>query len=112
MSGAGKKLFLPENRLVSPEELYRYFETGEVRRMDPEKDRLLLENIARHAPGTKGRAALRRLGLSEPPPPNPDYVSDGVFDERYWILDEQIRQTEEIMGWYDRMQAVVPSWYA
>ena len=99
MSATGKKLFQTENRTLEPEQYYLLFSTGEVRHLHPEKDRLLLGNIARNAVGTQQKAALRRLGLTEPPPPNPDYVSDGLFDESYWILDEQIRQMEEMADW-------------
>lgn len=96
MGTIGRKLFQIENRGTEPEHYHLLFSAGEARRLDPEKDRLLLENIARNALGTLQKAALRRLGLTEPPPPNPDYVSDGQFDESYWILDEQIRQMEEM----------------
>ena len=99
MSITGKKLFSPEKLSLTPEEYFHLFSAGEVRRMNPEVDRLLLENIARHAVGTRQKAALRRLSLTEPQPPNPDYVSDDLFDESYWILDEQIRQMEEMADW-------------
>ena len=92
----GKKLFQPEYHSVEPEEMYLLFSAGEARHMDPEKDRLLLENIARNAMGTEQKAALRRLGIDHAPPANPAYVSDDVFDEKYWILYEQIRRITQM----------------
>ena len=92
----GRKLFAPAGGSLDPETLYLRFSAGEVRHMDPERDRLLLENIARHARGTEQRAALRRLGRCEPPPPDPACVSDGIFDESYWILDEQLRKLDKL----------------
>lgn len=96
MGTIGRKLFQMENRGTDPEQYYLLFSSGEVLHLDPTRDRLLLENIARNAAGNRQKAALRRLGLTEPPPPNRDYVSDDLFDESYWILDEQIRQMEEL----------------
>ena len=47
------------------------------------------------------------------------YISSNALSSIPWAIPfgegeirTMIRQTEEIMGWYDRMQAVVPSWYA
>ncbi len=47
------------------------------------------------------------------------YISSNTLSSIPWAIPfgegeirTMIRQTEEIMGWYDRMQAVVPSWYA
>ena len=96
MGAIGRKLFQSDKRGTELEALYLLFSSGEVRRMDAQRDRLLLGNIARHAPGTEQKAALRRLGLTEPPPPNPDSISDELFDERYWILSEQIVQLTEM----------------
>ena len=92
MSAAGRKLFQVENHGARPEEYFYLTALGELRCMDPDKDRLLLENLARNAPGTMRKAALRRLGLTELPPPNPEYISDDLFDESYWVLREQILQ--------------------
>ena len=49
----GKKLFLPENHMICPEEMHFLFSTGEVMQLDPKTDRLLLESIGHYASGTK-----------------------------------------------------------
>lgn len=95
MCPVGRRLFQIENLNVRPRAYFYLFSTDEVMHMSPEKDRLLLENIARNAPGTRQKAALRQLSITEPPPPNPHFISDDVFDESYWILLEQILQISE-----------------
>ena len=99
MSTAGRKLFQVENHSAGPEDYFYLASIGEIRYMDPEKDRLLLENVARNAVGTMRKAALRRLGLAEPPLPDPRYLSDGIFDERYWALNEQILRVSQMADW-------------
>lgn len=96
MSSAGRKLFQIENIGFRPKQYFYLFSTSEVMHMNSEKDRLLLENIARNAPGTKQKAALRQLAITEPPPPNPLFIADETFDEEYWVLFEQISQISEM----------------
>lgn len=97
MKTAGGKLFRKENlNTWTPGDLYLLFPSADIRYMDPDRDRLLLQNIARNAQGTQRKAALRRLGVSEVPEADPDHVSDDIFDESYWILDEQVCAMEDM----------------
>ena len=95
----GKKLFKKENLHEMPEE-YRYiFALGDIRYLNPERDRLLLENLARNGYGMRRTAALRKLGLQEPP----KAVPGGSSDEKYRILEEQILQLTD-MASYDLLK--------
>ena len=55
------KLYWQENMGThDPETVHYLFSAGEVRRLDAEKDKLLLRNIARHGDGIRQKAALRK----------------------------------------------------
>ncbi len=88
----GKKLFRKENLHFMPEDLIYLFRTGEIRYMDPEKDRILLEWIAFTAAGTQRRAALLRLGI-DGPPEIPDFRPSDV---KYRILEEQVMRLTDM----------------
>ena len=90
------KLFWPENLGSNdPETVHYLYSAGEVRHLDPEKNRLLLRNIARNGNGVRQKAALRKLGVDQVPEKDPEYTSDDIFDEAYWLIDEQIRRVED-----------------
>ena len=90
------KLFWPENQGDNdPETVHYLYSAGEIRHLDPEKDRLLLRNIARNGDGVRQKAALRKLGVDQVPEKDPDYTSDDLFDEAYWLIDEQVRRVED-----------------
>ena len=95
----GRKLFRTENLHCMPDELFYLFSLSEIRKMDPEKSRLLLENIARNAAGTYRKAALLRLGTEEIPPAE----FDGPADEQNRILREEILQVDDIAA-YDLLR--------
>ena len=91
------KLFWPENLGSNdPETVHYLYSAGEVRHLDPEKDRLLLRNIARNGSGVRQRAALKRLGVEQVPERDPDYTSDDIFDEAYWLIEEQVLRVEDV----------------
>ena len=90
------KLYWQENMGThDPETVHYLFSAGEVRRLDAEKDKLLLRNIARHGDGIRQKAALRKLGVEAVPAEDPDYTSDGLFDEAYFLAEEQVRQVAD-----------------
>ena len=95
----GKKLFRKENLHKMPEDYQYIFTLGDIRFLNPERDRLLLENLARNTYGTPCRAALRKLGLQEPPEEAPG----GSSDEKYRILEEQVLQLTDIAS-YDLLK--------
>ena len=91
------KLFWPENQGSNdPETVHYLFSAGEVRRLDPRRDRLLLENIARNGSGVRQKAALLVLGMDHVPEKDPDYTSDDIFDEAYWLIAEQVLRVEDV----------------
>ena len=90
------KLFWPENLgSGDPGAVHLLYSAGEIRRLDPLRDRLLLENIARNGSGVRRKAALRVLGTDHVPEKDPDYTSDGIFDEGYWLTGEQVLRVED-----------------
>ena len=90
------KLFWPEYQGSNdPETVHFSYSAGEVRRLDAEKDRLLLRNIARNGDGARRKAALRKLGVDHVPEKDPDYTSDDTFDEEYWLVEEQVQRVED-----------------
>ncbi len=90
------KLFWNENLGSNdPETVHYLYSAAEVRRLDPEKDRLLLKNSARNGNGIRQRAALRKLGVDHVPVQDPDHTSDEVFDEAYWLIDEQVLRVDD-----------------
>lgn len=94
-SAAGRKLFRKENLHIMPEDLIYVFFTGDIRYMDPQRDRLLLGSLARYAQGTQRRAALRRLGLDAAPEESFARPSD----EKYRILEEQVRRLTDLASY-------------
>lgn len=92
---AGQKLFRKENLHIMPEDLPYLFSSGEIMHLDPVKDRILLESLARRACGTKRRAALRCLGLTEAP----EAEHDNPSEEKFRILEEQIFQLADIASY-------------
>lgn len=90
------KLFWTENLGSNdPKTVHFSYSSGDVRRLDPERDRLLLRNIARYGDGVRQKAALRVLGVDSVPERDPDYTSDDIFDEAYWLIEEQVRRVED-----------------
>ena len=90
------KLFWLENLGSNdPKTVHFSYSAGEVRRLDAEKDRLLLRNIARNGDGVRQKAALRKLGVDQIPEKDPDYTSDDIFDEAYWLIEEQVQRVED-----------------
>ena len=67
-----------------------------VENMDPEKDRLLLTWMANHALEPGRNAALRKLGVTEPPPFPWIRHPDCGREEQYWILKEQIEREDDL----------------
>ena len=91
------KLYGKENiGIHDPATVHYLYAAGEVRRLDPQKDRLLLENIARNGDGIRQKAALRKLGVDAVPEKDPDYTSDDIFDEAYWLAEEQVLQVTDV----------------
>ena len=95
----GKKLFRKENLHKMPEDYQYIFILSDIRYLNPERDRLLLENLARNTSGTPRKAALLKLGLQEPP----EEVFDRPSDEKYRILEEQVLQLTDIAS-YDLLK--------
>ncbi len=95
----GKKLFRKENLHKMPQDYQYIFILSDIRYLNPERDRLLLENLARNKSGTPCRAALLKLGLQEPP----KEVFDRPSDEKYRILEEQVLQLTDIAS-YDLLK--------
>ena len=91
------KLYWKENMgSHDPETVHYLFSAGEVMHLlDAQKDRLLLENIARNGSGARQKAALRKLGVDAVPPQDPDYTSDDLFDEAYFLAEEQVLRVED-----------------
>lgn len=79
-----------------PDTVHFSYSAGEIRRLDPEKDRLLLKNIARNGDGVRQKAALRMLGVDRVPEKDPDYTSDDIFDEAYWLIEEQVQRVDDV----------------
>ncbi len=78
-----------------PDTIHLMYSAGDIRRLDPAKDRLLLMNLARNASGIRQQAALRKLGLTAVPAVDPAYRSDDLFDEAYWLIDEQVLRVDD-----------------
>ena len=78
-----------------PETVHYLFSGGEVRHLDAKKDKLLLRNIARYGDGVRQKAALRKLGVDAVPDMDPDFTSDGIFDEAYFLAEEQVLQVAD-----------------
>ncbi len=90
------KLFWAEYQGTNdPKTVHYLYSAGEVRHLDPERDKLLLRNIARNGDGVRQKAALRVLKVDHVPEKDPDYTSDDLFDEAYWLIDEQVRRVED-----------------
>ena len=90
------KLYWKENMgSHDPETVHYLFSAGEVRHLDAEKDRLLLRNIARNGDGVRQKAAQRKLGVDAVPAQDPDYTSDDIFDEAYFLAEEQVLQVAD-----------------
>ena len=87
------KLFEKDNWNLSDFSLIHYlYSAAEVKNLHPEDDRLLLENIARNAEGSTKKMALRVLGVSEVPKVDDSLISDGIYDEPYWLYREQVKR--------------------
>ena len=84
----GCKLFeSPFRNTWTPENVHMIFGIGEILKLDPSADRLLMENLARHIGGFHQKYLLEKLGISEPP--EPGFTPD---EERYRILREQVQR--------------------
>ena len=78
-----------------PETLHYAYSAGEIRHLDPEKDKLLLNNLARNASGVRRKAALMKLGAMEAGEAPEGYTSDDIYDEAYWLAEEQVLRVED-----------------
>ena len=78
-----------------PETLQYAYSSGEIRQLDPEKDKLLLHYLARHAGGTRRKAALMKLGVSQVSEAPEGYTSDDMYDEAYWLAGEQVLRVDD-----------------
>ena len=87
---AGRRLFEKENLHMELDDLICLFRPYDIRKMDPERDRLLLAWLARCGFGIQRRAALLRLGRDEAP----EADTEDPDAELAQILEEQVRQLD------------------
>ncbi len=77
-------------------ETVRYlYSAADVRRLGPQRYLLLLENIARNGDGVRQKAALKILQVDHVPEQDPDYTSNDIFDEAYWLIWGQVLRVED-----------------
>ncbi len=93
------KLYEKDYRSIrEPELLGVAYSSSEIRKLDPEKDRLLLSTLARYGSGTARKMALNTQGLSDISEVTEiltNLTSDDRSDEMYWLFREQVQRVDD-----------------
>jgi hypothetical protein len=94
------KLYEKDYRgIADPKLLGVAYSSSEIRRLDPEKDRMLLSTLARYGSGTARKMALNTQGLSDISEVTEiltNMTSDDRSDEMYWLLREQVLRVDDM----------------